>query len=456
MVSLDSFRNMFSRSTSTNTATQAPNQQFVLGLPQTKQGDSFAVDGPLWYDGNATVRRYDSQALQLDITLKGDSQIPYAVKNGMANVSITLVKNPDGRYNLTILDNNNPANVDNQTVSAVERMVGVNKEITFASTSNRQTTFLISPNGSMSIKPQGSPFSLDLIKGAGYSGMPYASDVYKTSPYMSGYVGGVTMVGPIANNITGMATSITTVSNIFVTVIDLMASILNTIVNLIAKMISGVMGLFGGKKEDKPQGVNAMQTANRPMNQPMVMSPKNTPVPTPPATTNLNQAYDFVQQDLKNVKDPNQFIQIINTHMQKANDYKNRAEQLSLEAEKESKNTLIASQMLQKNPNDRNALNMLQNSKTKAMNLIKTAEQFTNAVYDEALYVQAALDTNGNKFKNVVGANYSRITQDAWKNWLGSGNDNMMLAQKLANSMNNVNNNIAQATKILSSLTTQR
>lgn len=305
----------------------------------------------------------------------------------------------------------------------------------------------------------------------------YAGDAYRASPYTTGYAQGVGAVGPTAVGVGGLANGVgsmtSSMGNIFTTIIDLVANILNTIANLIGKLISGIMGLFGAGKKDKNEGIQGangaggMQAANVPLanNQGMgVMSPAGTPVPPPPPGTDVNQAYSIVEGDLKGIQDPNQGLQLINIHSQKARDYRDKAEQFAKEAEKESRNALYAAQSLQKNPSDNNALAKLQSSKSKAMELLKTAQEYTKAVYDESLYVQASSDILNAKFQGAAGQ-AAQISQDTWKNWIGGTSEKQFVffnkeikaaPETFMLSMNAVNANIGQATQIIASIAPAR
>lgn len=302
------------------------------------------------------------------------------------------------------------------------------------------------------------------------AGMPYASDAYRTSNYSTGYANGVGAVGSTAMGVSGLANGVSSMSSslggIFGTVFDLIANILNTVVNLIAKAISGIMGLFGVGKKDKTEGVGAAGGADQmtPLsnNQGMgVMSPFGGAVPPPPPGTDVKQAYDIVNGDLNQVQDPNQGVQIINIHALKARDYRDKAEQFSKEAEKESREALYAAEKLQKNPSDSTALAKLQAHKSKAVELLKTAQEYTKAVYDESLYSQAALEILTNKFQGNMPAAAKTSVDNAWKNWIGGTMEKQFIffdkpikaaPESFMLSMNVVNGNIGRATQIIGAM----
>lgn len=151
--------------------TKKADEKPIMDLPNTKQGDSFKVDGPLWYDGSANLKKYDSKSMQFDISMKAaksvlgfDTNIPYTIKDGKVNLSISIEKKSDGKYVMTTSDNNNNGSKLTNSVSSTEKMVGNKREIVFDAGYGNKTTFLVSKNGDMSIKPKGAPFSLDLYK----------------------------------------------------------------------------------------------------------------------------------------------------------------------------------------------------------------------------------------------------------------------------------------------------
>lgn len=146
------------------------NDRPLLGIPNAKQGDSFKVDGPLWYDGNAKLAKYDSKSLQMDISMKAadkvlgyDVKLPFKLKDGKLNLSINLEKKSEGNYSLVIVDKNNNGSKQVQNVKETEKMIGGKKELTFAGALGT-TTFTISSAGDIAIKPHGVPFTLDLNK----------------------------------------------------------------------------------------------------------------------------------------------------------------------------------------------------------------------------------------------------------------------------------------------------
>ena len=303
----------------------------------------------------------------------------------------------------------------------------------------------------------------------GATAKPYATDGYKASPYTQGYNQGVGATAGVASGMTGLAGGVgsmtSSLGGIFNTIITLLTSILNTVANLIGGLVKGALGLFGiGKKKD--EGVGGVGQSNQMMplgnNQGMgVASPAGTAVPPPPPGTDINAAYSVVDGDLKGVQDPNQGIQIINLHAQKARDYRDKAEQYAKEAEKESRLAAYAAEQAQKNPGNTAKLSEVQTHKSKAMDLLKTAQEYTKAVYDESLYAQAANDILGAKFGGATANTGSAQVAAAWKNWIGGTTEKKFLVfneairpapEVFMQSMNAVNANLGRATQAMSAM----
>lgn len=314
--------------------------------------------------------------------------------------------------------------------------------------------------------------------GSGYTGTgavnPYYGDGYQASPYSTGYYQGVSAVGGPAAGVSGLATGVSSmassVGGIFGTIFDLIAGILNTIVNIVVSLVKGVLGLFGiGKKDsDSTQMTAGGQPISQgpsmplPNNQGMgVQTPAGTPVPPPPPGTDINAAYNVVAGDVGNVPDPNQGIQIVNIHAMKARDYRDKAEQFAKEAEKEARQAAYSAEELQKSTNaatQAQKLAEVQSHKSKAMELLKTAQEYTKAVYDEALYAQAANDILNAKFQGAMANKSAPQVAEAWKNWIGGTVERKFIFFKetikpapevFMASLNAVNANIGRATQVL-------
>lgn len=301
----------------------------------------------------------------------------------------------------------------------------------------------------------------------------YSPDGYQQSPYTTGYMSGANAVAGPAMGIGGMAGGISsltsTVGGIFGAILDIVAGILNTIVNIVVSLVEGVLGLFGIGKKDKNQDMPGgmpmagdMSSMPLPNNQGMgVSTPAGTPVPPPPPGTDIQAAYNIVQGDVQNIRDPNQGIQLIDIHAMKARDYRDKAEQFAKEAEKESREAAYIAEDIQKRGADPTKLAKLQQHKSKAVELLKTAQEYTKAVYDEALYAQAANDILNAKFQGGLGNNGNQKVTEAWKNWIGGSvekkylifTNNVKAAPEVfMQAMNAVNANIGRATQVLNAL----
>lgn len=297
---------------------------------------------------------------------------------------------------------------------------------------------------------------------------PYPSDIYRpTGPYQTGYVQGVQAASGASNGITTLSNSI---GNIFDTICSVIANILNTIVNIIAKIITGILGFFGiGKKEDNSQ-------ANGPIINPPMMTPINgvgAPVsnfPPPPPGTDLNTATQIVQGDLANVRDPNQGIQIVSLHAKKSNDNREYAEEAAKAARKaaaladEKARELLAKAGKLTPQEMQRLISEIEFNKSKALQELKRAEDYTKATYDEALYAQIANDILTQRFPQIAGINRQAITE-AWGNWVGGRQEKTWLffnkavipaPQVFTNAVNLVNGYLSRIDQSLTALTAQR
>lgn len=139
----------------------------ILNIPNAKAGDKFEVDGPLWYDGNATLNKFDDKTLEFSISMKAakkvlgfETNIPYEMKNGKVSLNVKLEKIKDNEYILTTTDNNNNGKTYKQSVKSS----GSSSNVVMTDNYGNKTTFNIKGNGNMSIKMSGAPFSIDLNK----------------------------------------------------------------------------------------------------------------------------------------------------------------------------------------------------------------------------------------------------------------------------------------------------
>lgn len=144
----------------------------IVEVENIAQGDSFIVDGPIWYDGNAELLKFNNEILELHLEMKATDkfgQVDFVVKDGSVNLNISLTK-PDEDYCLTVTDNNNDGKKlvqDNLKIEYGETEGGLfskAKDYVKASNEKDETTFTVNSPGNISIKSTAMPVSVDLIK----------------------------------------------------------------------------------------------------------------------------------------------------------------------------------------------------------------------------------------------------------------------------------------------------
>lgn len=135
-------------------------------------GDTFKVDGPMWYDGEAKLLEFNDKILTLELTMKAtDSfgKVDFVIKDGLVDLIIKLEK-PDDDYRLTVEDNNNNGKTLVQDNLKVEHGMTEDglftdpKKFIKASNEIDSTVFTIDKPGHINIKTTAMPVSVDLIK----------------------------------------------------------------------------------------------------------------------------------------------------------------------------------------------------------------------------------------------------------------------------------------------------
>ena len=274
-------------------------------------------------------------------------------------------------------------------------------------------------------------------------GTGYTPDAYSGGAAGQGYVQGVYSTAGASSGISSMANS---VGGIFNTVTSIVASVLNTVVSFVVNIFKGIFSFCGnllGLGGDKQtQSVNSTQgavgpnaTSLGPIQQNGQLQPGQAgQIPTPPPGTDTNTAFQIVSGDLSNVTNPNQGIQIVTLHAQKAKDNRVAAEKAAKEAQEAAQDaSKLANELQQKRGNAyevQKTLNEIEIKKSKSLESLKMAEELTKAVYDEALYAQMANDImfspQGGKFPQYGQATAATV-KDGWNNWVNGTDEKKWL-----------------------------
>jgi len=79
----------------------------IMNLPGFNEGDKVEVDGPVWYNGDGKVDKFNEKVLDFNMRMKvpGDFDT-YKVKDGKINISIKVEKQDDGSVMVTTTDHN--------------------------------------------------------------------------------------------------------------------------------------------------------------------------------------------------------------------------------------------------------------------------------------------------------------------------------------------------------------
>lgn len=144
--------------------------KYLVDVEGFSEGNTFFVDGPLWYDGEAHLQTYNETRLELNLKMKFPPSfgiLPYKVKKGKIDLLITIEKNGDS-FNMTTTDNYAEKVVESEEGLKVKH--GYTDEKTgkkeFVRICNEQhsVTFIIHNPEKVTVKASRFPVGVDLIK----------------------------------------------------------------------------------------------------------------------------------------------------------------------------------------------------------------------------------------------------------------------------------------------------
>lgn len=144
--------------------------KYLVDVEGFNQGNTFFVDGPLWYDGEATLKTYNESKLELVLKMKFPPSfgiLPYKVKDGKIDLMITIEKNGD-KYSMTTTDNFADKVVEKEENLSVKYGFtdhGSNKkEFVRICNESHAVTFIIHSPEKVTVKASKFPVGVDLIK----------------------------------------------------------------------------------------------------------------------------------------------------------------------------------------------------------------------------------------------------------------------------------------------------
>lgn len=144
----------------------------IVEVEGFEAGDTFMVDGPMWYDGEGKLLEFNDNILTLELTMKATDSfgaVDFIIKDGMVDLIIKLEK-PDDDYRLTVEDNNNNGKTLVQDNLKLEHGMTEDglftdpKKFIRASNEKDSTIFTMEKAGKINIKTSAMPVSVDLIK----------------------------------------------------------------------------------------------------------------------------------------------------------------------------------------------------------------------------------------------------------------------------------------------------
>lgn len=260
--------------------------------------------------------------------------------------------------------------------------------------------------------------------GAPSYGAPAGAVPMTNDAYNQGYTQGTNMASPYANQMntaaTGISGATSGIFSIFTSLFSAISSLLGSIINMVTGLFGGAGGLFGGggTGQQMPgtygpnsyflQGIPAA-APGRPDGQPF----------------NMNQALNVTWYKVGQVRSPQEAAQVLQQHAKMAEDNWINALKLCDQAREKSQQALKIAQKMQgvTSQTQRDALRgELNGARQEVISLMKRAEEYTLAVYDEALFTHLAFNMlvgPYGRFPNAGMGGMQKIVQETWGMWLG-------------------------------------
>jgi hypothetical protein len=149
---------------------KAVKTKYLVEVEGFTEGDSFFVDGPLWYDGEAQLQTYNDKKLELRLNMKFPPSfgiLPYTIKKGKIDLMIIIEKEAKG-YSMLVTDSNaNGAVVENEhglTVKYGTLNSAGEKDCVVICNKKYSVTFIIHNADKVIVKTSRFPVAVDLIK----------------------------------------------------------------------------------------------------------------------------------------------------------------------------------------------------------------------------------------------------------------------------------------------------
>ncbi len=140
----------------------------IINIAGFQKGDRYVVDGPLWYDGYATLEELNSQEMRINIIMAVPKVgIPYKIIDGKINVIIRLTKNTTYNLYLTDVYKNKTYLIPKVNLNTGKTLGGwfsSPKDYAKIVAYNQYYNFLINNDKTISISSNTMPGSLTLIK----------------------------------------------------------------------------------------------------------------------------------------------------------------------------------------------------------------------------------------------------------------------------------------------------